>query len=189
MIFLKDLLILEKFFLTYFTVFVYVHRMNLKMKKICFVSKRVIPLFLIMGLSGFLACASTETKGLGNLSYSPSGEGFSYKSTEVPLEDFKSWASKNQDSLKKTLNSLDKGYVLEIVGHTDSSGPREAEGEKKGNIWYSTNRAKAVFLILLDLGMSESKLRYVGVADDEILNKEEPSSQVNRRVSFRVRPK
>ena len=138
-------------------------------------------------LTSLSFCSSIGSRGaLGGLNYSPGGRGFAYKSVGVPSGDFDSWVSKNRAKIKKTLGSLDKGYVLEVLGHTDSSGPRNADGSRKGNIWYSTQRARGVYNALVRNGFRRSKLSYKGIADDELLDSSNENSRINRRVSFRI---
>lgn len=145
-----------------------------------------IALFLF-ALSSLSLCSGLGSRGaMGGLLYSPGGKGFAYKSVGVPSGDFGRWASQNKAKIKKTINSLDKGYVLEVVGHTDSSGPRSASGKRKGNVWYSTQRARGVYNALVRQGFSRSKLSYKGIADDELLDSSEDTGRINRRVSFRV---
>ena len=146
-------------------------------------------MLLIVGIGGLSYCATGSKGAMGGLTYSPGGDGFAYKSVAVPRSDFREWANRNKGKIQKTVDSLEKGYVLEIVGHTDSSGPRNAVGGRKGNIWYSTRRAKAAYNALISVGISRSKLRYRGIADDELLVGSEPDSQRNRRVNFRIRSK
>ena len=77
----------------------------------------------LFALSNLGLCSSLGSRGaMGGLSYSPGGNGFAYKSAAVPSGDFDRWVSQNRAKIKKTIDSLDKGYVLEVVGHTDSSG-------------------------------------------------------------------
>ena len=145
--------------------------------------------FTLLAIIAFLImqCGSSARGALGGLAYSPQGNGFSYKSVRAPKADFARWASKNKGKIKKVIDSLEKGYVLEIVGHTDSSGPRnKTSNGRKGNIWYSTQRARSVYIALVSQGISRSRLRYKGIADDELLDSSEPRGQINRRVSFRV---
>ncbi len=151
-------------------------------------SIRKLVLFGICLLSASILsfCSSTSRGAVGGLMYSPGGNGFAYKAVFVPEADFNKWASRNRKKIKQALSSMEKGYVLEVVGHTDSSGPRNARAGRKGNIWYSTQRAKAVYQALLRQGFSRYKLRYRGIADDELLDSSDPRSRINRRISFRI---
>ena len=133
-----------------------------------------------------LVVCSSGRGAVGGLTYSPGGNGFGYKSVSVPQGDFKKWASKNRSKIKDALGALEKGYVLEVVGHSDSSGPRNAVGNKRGNLWYSRQRAASVYRALIAQGFRGSKLRYKGLADDELLDSSDERGAINRRVTFRV---
>ena len=157
-----------------------------KIEKSRVFSLGALALFLFT-LGSLGLCSGSASRGaLGGLNYSPGGRGFAYKAVGVPSGDFNKWVSQNRAKVKKTIGSLDKGYVLEVVGHTDSSGPRNASGKRKGNIWYSTQRARGVYNALVRNGFSRSKLSYKGIADDELLDSSDDTSRVNRRVSFRI---
>ncbi len=143
--------------------------------------------FWLFALTLFVSCSGATSRGaIGGLTYSPGGNGFSYKSVSVPGRDFSKWAKQNKGKIRKTIASLENGFVLEIVGHTDSSGPRRASGGRKGNVWYSTQRAKAVYNALAGQGISRRRIRYKGIADDEIIDSSDTRGQINRRVSFRI---
>ncbi len=83
---------------------------------------------------------------------------------------------------------MGEGYALQVTGHTDSSGPRNAEGNKKGNIWYSTQRAKNVYNALSNADVPTSHLTFTGVADDELLPGLDKYDQRHRRVTFKIVP-
>ncbi len=159
------------------------------MKRIRFVCLRSSVILLFVGLLGLSYCATSGKGAMGGLTYSPAGKGFAYKSVAVPKNDFRKWAAVNRKKIQKAIDSLEEGYVLEVVGHTDSSGPRNAVGSRRGNIWYSTKRARAVRNAFVNVGVAKSKLRYRGIADDELLVRSKPYSQTNRRVNFRIRSK
>ena len=140
-----------------------------------------------------VSCSSTGTKKSSssssdteNLVYLPNEKGFAYKSTKISKKDFNKWAFANRKVLRQMILGLDDGYILQIVGHTDSSGPRLAEGPRKGNIWYSTQRAKEVYKALIRYKFPADKLGYTGVADDELFDFSNPKAQSNRRITFRV---
>ena len=76
-----------------------------------------------------------------------------------------------------------KTVKVEIQGHTDNNGGEEY------NQQLSENRAKAVYLFLINKGISKSRLLYSGkgssnpIADN---NSEEGRGQ-NRRIEFIIR--
>ncbi|MCE9598700.1 MAG: OmpA family protein [Spirochaetia bacterium] len=123
---------------------------------------------------------------LSALAYSPNGGGFPYKSTYVNPAEFNSWATKYKSQIETALSALPIGYKLQITGHTDSTGPRDGDGMRKGNIWYSTERAKAVHDALIAQGIPKDKITYRGIANDEPLPAIASNDQMNRRVSFKV---
>lgn len=125
---------------------------------------------------------------LADLTYAPYGKGFEYKVTAVPQEDFQSWLSRYKPQIMEALNAIDTGFVLQVTGHTDSIGPRNAEAKKKGNIYYSTERAKNVHKALQRLGVPMDKMTYRGIADDETLPGTEFKDRRNRRVTFKIVP-
>jgi hypothetical protein len=123
--------------------------------------------------------------------YQPYGKGWKYKNVSLDAQDFQKWYNQNKDKIMEVINNLGNDYVLEIVGHTDESGPREAQPElgKKGNIWYSTERAKGVYNALIKAGVDKNKIRAIGVAEDELIPGLDPYDQRHRRVTFRVNKK
>lgn len=127
---------------------------------------------------------------LTDLTYSPYGKGFQYKIVSVPPGDFRNWLGQFRPQIEQALKAVGDGYVLQVTGHTCSIGPREAEPNlgKKGNIWYSTERAKNVFNALNSLGIPTDKMSVVGVADDEPLPGIDTKDQRNRRVTFKIVP-
>ncbi len=143
-------------------------------------------IFAIAFVSLAMTLCSSSRGAMGDIAYSPGGNGFAYKSVGVPQKGFSKWATQNKEKIQKTIDGLGDDSVLEIVGHTDSSGPREKKGSRRGNIWYSTARARAVYNALIKNGFKRSKLSYKGIADDELLDSGEPNSQINRRVNFRI---
>lgn len=166
----------------------------------------------LIGLSLFVACGGGQTteepgdrgietppvdasmtinvinRGLAELAYKPTPEGFPYKSVNVPSDSFQEWANSNKDSINKAIQQLPDGFVLQVTGHTCSIGPREAEAGKKGNIWYSTQRARNVYSALRNSGIPAEKLSYKGIADDETMSDVETTDSRNRRVTFKVVP-
>jgi outer membrane protein OmpA-like peptidoglycan-associated protein len=77
---------------------------------------------------------------------------------------------------------LHKSVVLEVIGHSDSTGPEST------NQPLSTNRADAVTWRLTDQGVPRNSLRPVGVASTQPLRPEidEEARQYNRSVTFRI---
>ncbi|MGQ9842197.1 MAG: OmpA family protein [Spirochaetota bacterium] len=114
--------------------------------------------------------------------------GFAYKSATVPKQDWDKWATMAAPVVKEILNKLPEGYVLQVTGHTDGSGPEEPVGNKPGNIKISTERAKAVYNSLKAKGIDSPKMTYKGVGSSELLPGADPRDAANRRVTFKVIP-
>lgn len=150
-----------------------------------------------------VACSSAESKersvptdpvslanrALSVLSYSPAGKGWAYKSTAVgPEAD--SWVSEHKSQIEDALNQVGDDYVLQVTGHTCTIGPRTAPGDgRKGNVWYSTQRAQAVYNALARAGIPRDKMSVKGVASDELVPGIPSDDQKQRRVTFQIVPK
>lgn len=142
-------------------------------------------------LTSFCAGAQTASRDmnmdpLSVVSYSPSGKGYAYKQTAVNSGEFSTWANKFKPEIQKVLDTLAPGFKLQVTGHSCAIGPRAAGGGKMGNIYYSTERAKAVHKALVNAGLPADKLTYKGIADDEPLPGLDPKDQLNRRVTLKV---
>ncbi len=115
--------------------------------------------------------------------------GFAYKSAAVPKQNWDKWATMAAPVIKDVINKLPEGYVLQVTGHADGSGPEEPVGNKPGNIKISTERAKAVYNALKARGIDSPKMTYKGVGSSELLPGVDPRDAANRRVTFKVVPK
>ncbi len=115
-------------------------------------------------------------------------EGFGYKKSEVPAQKWDQWAKLSAPVVKRILDNLPAGYVLQVTGHTDARGPEEPEGAKPGNIKLSNDRAKEVHASLRRQGISSQKMIYKGVGSSEPREGISPRSAKQRRVSFIVVP-
>ncbi|MCS7205857.1 MAG: OmpA family protein [Leptospiraceae bacterium] len=172
---------------------------------------KITTIFMILSFVWVLSCATGQTtqqteqpktdttaqernlrpfevgKDLGFV-YAPYGKGWNYKDVRLDSADFNKWYNQNKDRFMQVVNNLGDNLVLEIVGHTDESGPREAQPElgKKGNVWYSTQRAQRVYDALVKAGISANKLKVRGAAEDELIPGIDPYDQRHRRVTFRV---
>ena len=127
-------------------------------------------------------------KGLAQYGYSPDNDGYGYKEVAFPLKDQKYIEDKLKQPLEEALNKVGDGYVLQVTGHTCSIGPRDQVGYRKGNVWYSTQRAKGVYDALIKAGFPKDKLTYKGVANDEPLVGADSDDPENRRVTFKIVP-
>ncbi len=123
--------------------------------------------------------------------YAPYGKGWAYKDVSIDNNDFNKWYSTNKREILKVIDAIDAGFVLEVVGHTDASGPQEAEPAtgKKGNLWYSQERANRVCESLIKAGIPKDKLRCIGVGENELIPGINPLDRKHRRVTFRVNRK
>lgn len=87
-------------------------------------------------------------------------------------------------SFLQKARALHKSAIVEIVGHTDSTGPEST------NDPLSKNRADNVMRQLVRSGVSRDSLQPVGVGSTQPLKPEtdEEARQYNRSVTFRVSP-
>lgn len=129
-------------------------------------------------------------RALAELSYSPNREaGYGYKQTAFPAADQRYVGDTLKEPLQNALNQVGDGYVLQVTGHSDSTGPREAYAGKRGNVYYSTQRAKGVYDALVSAGLPKERMTYKGIADDELLGGSvDPDASENRRVTFKIVP-
>lgn len=112
--------------------------------------------------------------------------GFSYKKADVTKEDFNAWASENINFIREAFDRLPAGYSLQIKGHADSTGPEEAEGNKKGNVYYSQIRAEAVKEALVQQGLPAARITTVAAGSGEPVSGYDEEDEINRRVTFQV---
>jgi len=115
-------------------------------------------------------------------------EGFAYKGSAVPKQNWDKWAKAAAPVVKGIINQMPEGYVFQVTGHTDAKGPEQPEGNKPGNIKISTDRAKAVQASLQKQGITSPKMTAKGVGSSEPLRGEDPTSSKQRRVTFKVVP-
>ena len=166
------------------------------MKKIAALCTLIIAIFLIT------SCAKEQVKEPAKVgvddTFVPASNtqlakypvtGFAYKSSKVPPQEWDRWAKIAAPVVKEILNKLPDGYVLEMRGHADASGPETAEGDKPGNMKISADRAKAVYDSLGKSGISSPKITYRGVGSSEPLAGADPNSGEQRRVTFVIVPK
>jgi outer membrane protein OmpA-like peptidoglycan-associated protein len=113
-------------------------------------------------------------------------KGFGYKKADVNKEDFTLWAKENVNFIKEALDKLPADYKLVARGHADASGPEEAEGEKKGNIYYSTIRAEAVKEALVKQGLPADRIVTEALGSTEAVQGFDDTDEINRRVTFQV---
>lgn len=121
-------------------------------------------------------------------------QNFDYKGTNPTNADWDNIAKKFLPYVKNVVSNMPEGYVLEVRGHTDSSGPETATANKKGNLYWSEQRAKNVKEALIRQGMSKEKLTHRGVGSSEnisdpnaeCLSPNNCRSKINRRVTFHV---
>jgi outer membrane protein OmpA-like peptidoglycan-associated protein len=107
------------------------------------------------------------------------------------LEDKKITFKKNSGKLsregKEVLDKLiallsnQKGFTIEIQGHTD------AGGKKKVNQWISQMRANRVKKYLLQKGLSSENIQAKGFGESQLLFSDKPYSQKNRRVEIYIK--
>ncbi|EPG74611.1 OmpA family protein [Leptospira fainei serovar Hurstbridge str. BUT 6] len=130
--------------------------------------------------------ASTFNEKLKDFRY-PDGitrPGFSYKKADVSAGDFSEWAKVNIAVLKDAISKLPDSWALEITGHTDQVGPEEAEGDKKGNVFYGDIRAKAVKQALVKQGLPANRIVTKSAGSSSPVSGLDAKDPKNRRVTF-----
>ena len=159
--------------------------------------KKFFMLFFVLIITSFiLACGDRQIKTgapvssnvlvnqlNGQLAKYPMG-GFGYKSSKLPPQKWSQWAKQAAPVVKKILNQVPDGHVLQVRGHADASGPEDPEPGKPGNIALSKNRAKTVYNALKAQGITSNKLTYDGVGSAEPMEGVDPRSSRQRRVTF-----
>ncbi len=128
---------------------------------------------------------SAQNKQLANSSFG----GFGYKSSKLPAAQWDDWAKNAAPVIKDILSKLPEGYLLQVTGHADGSGPEEPTGNKPGNIKISSDRAYTVYSALQRAGTDSPKMTYKGIGSSELLEGVDPRSGEHRRVTFKVMPK
>ena len=164
--------------------------------------KKVLCIVSVFAIAFFVACGSTpevqQPVGDPNVALVKAQNkqlekipvtGFAYKSAAIPKQEWDKWAEVAAPVLKEIINKLPEGYVLQVTGHADGSGPEEPVGNKPGNIKISTERAKTVYNALKAKGITSPKMTYKGVGSSQLLPGVEPRDGANRRVTFNVVPK
>jgi len=114
--------------------------------------------------------------------------GFAYKKSIVAMDVWDAWINENQTLIEKLLPKLPKGYVMQVTGHADASGPEYPVGKKPGNIKISTERALSVYNLLLSRGLDPAKLTYKGLGSKNLIPEEKPKAAKQRRVTFLIVP-
>ena len=136
-------------------------------------------------VQGFVDSLNLKLEGLRY----PDGkkvEGFQYKSSALPNpNNFAAWLKANTSIVKKVF-TLPPNYSLEITGHSDSSGPEEPESGKKGNIYYSEQRAISVKNALIKAGFPGARIITKGVGSQQALSGLDGRDSKNRRVTFKI---
>jgi outer membrane protein OmpA-like peptidoglycan-associated protein len=142
-------------------------------------------LLIILTIAFCFNCGTTQIKSdpvaIQNtkLAENPTS-GFGYKSSKMPS----SWAKSVAPVVKDILKNLPEGYVLQITGHTDTSGPELPTGDKPGNLKISLERALTVYNALKNAGVDTDKMICRGVGSREPLENAPPEQQ--RRVTFKL---
>ncbi|TGK07003.1 OmpA family protein [Leptospira semungkisensis] len=111
--------------------------------------------------------------------------GFSYKKADVSAGDFSEWSKANIAVIKDGISKLPDAWALEITGHTDQVGPEQAEGDKKGNVFYGDIRAKAVKQALVKQGIPANRIVVKSAGSSSPVSGLDAKDPKNRRVTFK----
>lgn len=123
---------------------------------------------------------------LAQITYTPrSGKGYNNMQV-LPDGTLDTWIAQNRARIEEYAGYLPAGFVIEVVGHTDRTGPLYAGQGSPGNQWLSRERARRVYLKLIDAGMDASLLTFRGAADKELLSGREEGDPAHRRVTLSV---
>ncbi|NPV37725.1 hypothetical protein BREVNS_1771 [Brevinematales bacterium NS] len=114
--------------------------------------------------------------------------GFGYRSTTLQASAVSNWMKKALPLIKKTLETMPEGYVLEIRGHATPPDPAK-KGERVPTVVISRQRAEYVYGLLRKQGLDLSRVVVNGVGESEPLYPNDPTNPENRRVTFHVRKK
>lgn len=128
------------------------------------------------------AIVATQNKQLAKVPV----DGFAVNSSNVPSQKWDSWAKIAAPVVKGIIDNLPQGYVLQITGHTDSTGTEDASTGFIGNKSLSDQRAQSVLNSLKKQGITSSKLVAKGVGSSESLDGVKAEDDSQRRVSFKV---
>ena len=112
-----------------------------------------------------------------------------YKSTASGVT-LKSYVRSFFPIFKTVINKVPDGYVIQAIGHANRA-PRMSEGACRS---LSKRRARAVYNVLIDMGLNKSKLGYNGVGnaepvDSSVTREDKAAWGKNRRVTFKIVPK
>ncbi len=129
-----------------------------------------------------IANISSQNQQLAN---NPIG-GFAYKSSKLDTAKWDKWAQRVAPIVKEITTKLPEGYILQITGHTDASGPENPTGDKPGNIKISTDRAKTVYDALKKANVDSPKITYKGIGSEELLKDYDSRAPEQRRVTFKI---
>ena len=104
----------------------------------------------------------------------------------VPDAQLDQWIQQNRSKIEEIAGYLPEGFVIEVVGHTDRTGPLYAGLGSPGNQWLSRERARRVYQRMIQAGMDASLLTFRGVADEQLLQNVEEDDPSHRRVTLGV---
>lgn len=158
--------------------------------------KKLFLLLCVVSLAFLIACGGKQVQSVNpdeiwvraaNSELSNhSVTGFAYKRSDLSMNNWNSWAQKSAPVISRILTELPGGYVLQVTGHTDASGPETQEGRKPGNIKLSEDRAKTVHDSLVKNKLDSPKLTRKGVGSSQPIDAVDSRDAKQRRVSFRI---
>ena len=106
--------------------------------------------------------------------------GFPAWVTKLPDEKMNEWYEKNEQLLKKTIENMPDGYVLQVGGHTN------ARGSSNRNRAISKERARIVYKFLLAKGIKKKSLDYRGYGEKRAANTANPDADFNKKITFEI---
>jgi len=160
--------------------------------------RKYVVVLLVLAVAAAISCKGGQGVGDPNSMFVSASnqslakipmEGFGYKSSTLPPQEWDKWATAAAPVVKEIITKLPDGYVLQVTGHADSRGPEERVGAKPGNLKISDDRAKVVFNSLKKKGIDSPKMTYKGIGSSETTGECGSTDPCQRRVTFKVVPK
>lgn len=133
--------------------------------------------------------ASPPPVDLASLKFRREIGGFAYKSSDTSLPPVRKSIQAAMDAVLPLIRRIPPEHKIQIIGHTDASGPEEPTGDKPGNIAISRRRAEAVRdHIVSRYNLDPSRFEIIAKGSSEPKNRKNPLSAENRRVVIQFQP-
>ncbi|HNR87896.1 MAG TPA: OmpA family protein [Spirochaetota bacterium] len=111
---------------------------------------------------------------------------FEYKSVALEKKEIAKWGEGVYPIIRDAIAKLPKGYVLQITGHADASGPEDVTSDKRGNVYWSTERAMAAWQYLRGKGITSPQMTFKGVGSTDLIEGVDARDRRQRRITFKI---